>query len=137
MSGGARLGSAVLFVRDLNRSAGFYEEILELRVTDRSPTAVLLTGDGAQLILRAVGGNAPHPLGAVGVQYVVWNASSADDLHRAEQALTQRQAHRVTRTSDGVTAVEGRDPDEIAVMITHPGPDEHPMTSLPSRIYGW
>ena len=35
------------------------------------------------------------------------------------------------------TAVEGRDPDDIVVMITYPGPDEAPLHELPVRIYGW
>jgi len=34
------------------------------------------------------------------------------------------------------TAVEGRDPDDIVVMITYPGPDQAPLHELPVRIYG-
>ena len=35
------------------------------------------------------------------------------------------------------TAVEGRDPDDIVVMITYPGPDQAPLHELPVRICGW
>ena len=60
-----------------------------------------------------------------------------EDLDRCERALKERAAHRDTRGSGGVTAVEGRDPDDIVVMITYPGPDQAPLHELPLRIYGW
>jgi catechol-2,3-dioxygenase len=138
MAQGARLGSVVLFVQDLDRSLTFYTEVLALKVTDRSPTAALLTSDsGAQLILRAMGSNASHALGSVGVHYVIWTADGKEDLDRAERALRERSAHRQTRSSAGIEAVEGRDPDDLVVMITYPGPDQLPLHELPVRIYGW
>ena len=134
----ARLGSVVMFVAELDRSVSFYTEVLGLDVSDRDATAALLaSSNGTQLILRAMGGNAPHPLGSVGVQYVIWTAASADDLDRCEQALRQRQAYRTTRTLEDVAAIEGRDPDDIVVIITYPGPDKSPAHRLPLRIYGW
>ena len=84
-----------------------------------------------------MGAGATHPLGQVGVQYVIWTAADPDDLARAERALKDRSAHRDTRTSEHVSAVEGRDPDDIVVMITYPGPDVVPLHELPVRIYGW
>jgi catechol 2,3-dioxygenase-like lactoylglutathione lyase family enzyme len=138
MAHGARLGSVVMFVQDLDRSVSFYTDVLVLEVADRSPTAALLvSAERSQLILRAMGSNAPHPLGSVGVQYVIWTASGQEDLDRAEGVLRGRSAHRQTRNSDGVTAVEGRDPDDIVVMIVYPGPDQVPLHELPVRIYGW
>jgi catechol 2,3-dioxygenase-like lactoylglutathione lyase family enzyme len=138
MAQGARLGSVVIFVQDLDRSVTFYTEVLALKVSDRSPTAALLTSDsGAQLILRAMGSNAAHALGSVGVHYVIWTADGKEDLDRAERALRERSAHRQTRISAGIEAVEGRDPDDLVVMITYPGPDQLPLHELPVRIYGW
>jgi catechol-2,3-dioxygenase len=134
----ARVDSVVMFVHDLDRSVSFYTEVLALDVTDRSTTAALLTsGGGTQLILRAMGSNAAHPLGSVGLQYVVWTATGKEDLERCERALKQRSAYRDTRTSEQATAVEGRDPDDIVVMIAYPGPDQAPLHELPARIYGW
>ena len=137
MAQGARLGSVVMFVHDLNRSVEFYAEVLALEVTDRSPTAALLTSPAAGLILRAMGQTAPHPLGSVGVQYVVWTATGEEDLARCERALAGRGAHRGTRRDGGLTVVEGRDPDDIVLVITYPGPDQLPLRELPVRIYGW
>jgi catechol 2,3-dioxygenase-like lactoylglutathione lyase family enzyme len=138
MAHGARIDSVVIFVHDLGRSVSFYRDVLALEVADRSPTAALLISGGrTQLILRAMGRDALHPLGSVGVQYVIWTADGPDDLNRCERELKQRSAHLDTRTSEQVTVVEGRDPDDIVVMITYPGPDQAPLHELPVRIYGW
>jgi catechol 2,3-dioxygenase-like lactoylglutathione lyase family enzyme len=138
MAHGARLGSAVMFVHELDRSVSFYQDVLGLEIADRSSTAALLIGaHGSQLILRAMGANAAHALGSVGVQYVVWTAADADDLSRCEQALKARSAHAETRGREGAAVVEGRDPDGIPVIVTYPGPDQLPLHELPVRIYGW
>ncbi len=138
MSQGTKISSAVMFVQELDRSVSFYLEVLSLELVDRSPTAALLISQaGAQLILRSMGGNAPHALGGVGVQYVVWTADGADGLPRCEQALRERSAHVETRTCEGVSVVEGRDPDGTVVVVTYPGPDQLPLHKLPVRIYGW
>ena len=138
MAHGARLDSVVMFVHDLDRSVSFYSDVLNLHVADRSATAALLIGaKRSQLILRAMGRGAEHALGGVGVQYVIWTADDADDLARCEKMLKDRSAWRDTRTTEHVTAVEGRDPDDIVVMITYPGPDQAPLHELPVRIYGW
>src|SRR5215469_4485984 len=64
MADGVRLGSAVMFVQDLDRSVSFYTGVLGLEEADRSTTAALLvSAAGAQLILRAMGPGAGHPLG--------------------------------------------------------------------------
>ena len=138
MAHGARLGTVVVFVHDLDRSVEFYADILELGIADRSATAALLSNDtGTQLVLRAMGPGAEHALGAVGVQYVVWTAAGRDCLGRCEQKLRKRGAHRDTRSHEHVTVVEGRDPDDLLVAMTYPGPDEVPLHHLPPRISGW
>ena len=138
MANGARLDSVVMFVHELDRSVSFYVEVLGLQVADRSSTAaLLLSGHSSQLILRAMGTRAAHALGSVGVQYVIWTAAGKDDLARCEQALKARSAHTETRTCEEVTAVEGRDPDGLIVIVAYPGPDQVPLHELPVRIYGW
>jgi catechol 2,3-dioxygenase-like lactoylglutathione lyase family enzyme len=138
MARGVRIGSVVTFVRDLPASTAFYTDVLGLEVVDSSQTAALLaSAGGVQLILRAMGHDAAHPLGSVGVQYVVWTAADPDDLDRCERALKARAAHRETRQSGKVTVVEGRDPDDILLIVVYPGPDEYPLHEIPVRIYGW
>jgi catechol 2,3-dioxygenase-like lactoylglutathione lyase family enzyme len=138
MAHGSRLDSVVMFVQNLDRSVGFYREVLALEVADRSPTAaMLISGSGSQLILRAMGSGAVHALGGVGVQYVIWTAADEEDLDRCERVLKELSGHRETRSGGPVKAVEGRDPDDIVVMIVYPGPDQVPLHELPVRIYGW
>lgn len=138
MAQGTRLTSVVIFVHNLDRSVDFYADVLGLEVADRSTTAALLNNAaGAQLVLREMGSGASRPLGAVGVQYVVWSVAGQEDLDRCEQALRDRAAYRETRGQDGVTVVEGRDPDDLSMVVTYPGLDEIPLHELPSRIYGW
>lgn len=127
-----------MFVQDLDRSVRFYQDVLALEMSDHSPTAALLTsGSGSQLILRAMGSGAVHSLGGVGVQYVIWTAQDEQELDRCERTLKELSAHRDTRVSGPAKAVEGRDPDDIVVMIIYPGPDQAPLHELPVRIYGW
>jgi catechol-2,3-dioxygenase len=138
MAQGTRIGSAVMFVQQLDRSSSFYQDVLALRVADQSATAALLVSpEGSELILRAMGSTGAHPLGAVGVQYVIWTAANRDDLDRCERVLKERSAYRETRSSDGIVLVEGHDPDDTVVMIAYPGPEERPLQKLPTRIYGW
>lgn len=67
MTQDVRLGAAVIFVRDLDRSVEFYREVLGLDVADSSPTAALLVNaGGAELVLRAMGDAAQRALGGVG-----------------------------------------------------------------------
>lgn len=138
MAKGTRIGSVVIFVQQLDRSVRFYQDVLGLQVTDQSPTAALLVSpEGSELILRAMGSAGAHPLGAVGVQYVIWTAADRGDLDRCERALKERSAYRDTRGSDGIVLVEGHDPDDTVVMIAYPGPEERQLKRLPTRIYGW
>jgi catechol-2,3-dioxygenase len=138
MAEGVRLSAAVVFVRNLDRSVSFYRELLGLDVVDSSTTAALLaTPDGSQLVLRQFGNNAPHPLGAIGVQYLTWSTASKDDLDRRTEILRRNSAYRETRTDEDVTVVEGRDPDDVPVLIFYAAGNQRYMRKLPARIYAW
>ena len=142
MADNVRLSAAVVFVRNLDRSLKFYTEVLGLAVVDRSPTAVLLGdengGDGgAQLVLRAFGENATHPLGALGVQYLIWMTDSRDDLDRRAALLQQRSAYKETHSHGDSITIEGRDPDDLVVMIGYRPPGQPALHGLPARVYAW
>jgi catechol-2,3-dioxygenase len=138
MAEGVRLTAAVIFVRDLDKSVSFYRELLDLEVADSSTTAALLhSADGWQLVLRAFGENAPHSLGSIGVQYLSWSTATKADLDRRTDILRRRSAYRQTRTDRDITVVEGKDPDDLPVMIVYAGAGGQPMSQLPARIYAW
>jgi catechol 2,3-dioxygenase-like lactoylglutathione lyase family enzyme len=136
---GTRLSAAVMFVRNLDKSLSFYRELLGLDVADQSSTAALLvSADGWQLVLRAFGENAPHPLGTIGVQYLLWTTASKADLDACEAALRRLSAYRETHsTGQDVSMVEGRDPDDLVVMLVYAADGKPPLHELPARIYAW
>ncbi|NEB76366.1 VOC family protein [Streptomyces sp. SID14478] len=135
--GGMSLAAVALHVGDLPKSVTFYRALLGLRESDLgTPTAALLfNDDGFQLYLRAVGHRAPHPLGAIGVQCVVWSASDVHELRRCEEWLKAHRAYAQTMTSDDITWVEGRDPNHLPVMVTYPRPGLAVHHRILSRIY--
>jgi catechol-2,3-dioxygenase len=138
MAEGVRLSAAVVFVRNLDKSVRFYQELLGLDIVDRSTTAALLTtADGSELVLRQFGNNAPHPLGSIGVQYLTWSVASMDDLERRAEMLRRNSAYRETRTGEGTTVVEGRDPDDVPVLLFYAGEEQPLIRKLPARIYAW
>ena len=95
------LASAVMFVADLERSVVFYQELLGFETTARTEEAALLVSPvGYQLYLRSMGKRAQHPIGAIGIQYLVWTAESEDDLQRCERVL-KAQSPQVTSTVHG------------------------------------
>jgi catechol 2,3-dioxygenase-like lactoylglutathione lyase family enzyme len=138
MAEGIRLSAAIIFVRNLDTSVAFYRELLDLEVVDSSPTAALLgSAEGTQLVLRAFGDNAAHSLGSIGVQYVTWSTASRADLDHRAEVLRRRSAYRETRTDGDIAAIEGRDPDDLPVIIVYAGDGRPPMRKLPTRIYAW
>jgi catechol-2,3-dioxygenase len=138
MADGIRLSAAVVFVRNLDRSVSFYQELLGLTVADSSTTAALLVSeDDLRLVLRAAGENAPHALGSIGIQYLTWTVPTMQDLEDRAGILRRRSAYRETRADDGFTVVEGRDPDDLVVLLLHSDLPHSAMRTLPSRIYAW
>jgi hypothetical protein len=132
-----RLASAVMFVQELGRSVSFYRDLLAMDVRLRDDTAALLVGpDGFQLYLRSMGSGAHHPLGHVGIQYLIWTANGEDDLRRCERLLA-RSGRVTSQTVDGITVVEGRGPDDVPIVVTYPRPDQAPSHKIPPRIYEW
>jgi catechol-2,3-dioxygenase len=133
-----QLNAAVVFVSKLDRSVTFYTEVLGLPVVDRSSTAALLGEDGGpQLVLRAFGENAAHPLGSLGVQYLIWMTDSRDDLDHRMALLQQRSAYKETHTQGDTVTIEGRDPDDLVVMIGYRPPGRPALNALPARVYAW
>jgi catechol 2,3-dioxygenase-like lactoylglutathione lyase family enzyme len=127
-----------MFVRELERSVSFYRELLGLKVNVRDNAAALLVSpDGFELYLRSMGTGAHHPLGNVGIQYLVWTADDEQDLRRYEQQLRAQSGYVTRQTVDGVTVVEGRDPDGLPVLVSYPRPGDVPSHQIRRRIYGW
>ena len=133
-----QLSSAVMFVAELERSVVFYQELLGWDVTVHNESvALLVSPDGYQLYLRARGNRAQHPIGHIGVQYLIWTARDEEDLDRCEQILRKLSTQVNRQTIDGFTLLEGQGPDRVPVMVTYPGPAQAPRHEIVQRIYGW
>lgn len=133
-----RLSSAVMFVSELARSVAFYEELLGVKASLVTTSAALLHGAGTgQLYLRAQGDRTPHPVGALGIQYLIWTATDEHDLDRCEQILRKESTHVTRHTVDSFILVEGVGPDNVPILISFPGPDDVERTEIIPRIYGW
>lgn len=129
-----RLAAAVVFVSDLARSLGFYQPLLRYPITVEQADAALLTGpNGSQLYLRQPA-ERTTPRDGLGVQWVAWTAGDIHDLDRCADMLKQRGAYVGRDTTEGITSVEGRDPDGLAVIIVYPGAERTPRHMIHNRI---
>ncbi len=116
----------VMNVADLDRSLDFYRDVLGFTLLSREEelaSARAPGNDGAQiLVLRALGSS---PLGGarhVGLRAFILEVESADQLERIAGVLEDRRLLVSRRDHGEWTAVVGRDPDGVAVVVTwHPG----------------
>jgi catechol-2,3-dioxygenase len=132
-----QLSSAVIFVRDLDRSKEFYRQLLQLDVGLTTGEAVLLSaGEGDHLVLRELP-DAPGTSGVVGVQYLIWTATDREDLERCERVLETWDAHISTWRDHDITIVEGRDPDRTPILVTYPAGPGKEWTRLPTRVFSY
>lgn len=120
-----RLNHAVLYVRDAERSATFYAEVLGFRPVARFPGAVFLQAEGStndhDLGLFSVGEAAgPSTAGrqTVGLYHLAWEVDTLDDLDRMAGVLAGREA-LVGASDHGTTkALYARDPDGIEFEVS-------------------
>jgi catechol-2,3-dioxygenase len=121
----ASLNHAVLFVRDAERAAAFYGEVLGFRRVMEMPNAIFLQAEGStndhDLGLFGIGDAAAPSLAGrqtVGLYHLAWEVETLDDLERLMTRLTERGA-LVGATDHGTTkAVYGRDPDGLEFELS-------------------
>lgn len=123
-----RMNHAVLYVRDADRTASFYEEVLGFSRLDTGPElrgAVFLRAPGStndhDLGLFSIGSAAgPSAAGrsTVGLYHIAWEVDTLDELERLAGVLSRRGA--LTGASDhGTTkALYARDPDGLEFEVS-------------------
>ncbi|OBA51259.1 MULTISPECIES: VOC family protein [Nocardia] len=127
--------SYVMRVSDLDRSIRFYREVFECSQALREPdAALLLTPSGFQLYLCVSRHHGALPVGGIGVEQIVWSADSGAELHRIEGRLREHYKSTYTHTRNGITFVDGVDPDGIRMLITHPTPQQLPREVIDDRF---
>jgi catechol-2,3-dioxygenase len=138
-----RLNHAVLYVRDAERAAAFYQEAFGFEIVERVPgVAVFLRAAGTDnhpdLGLFTVGAQAPGPeRGRVGLYHLAWEVGSIHDLAAGRETLARLGA-LVGESDHGATkSLYGRDPDgnEFEIMWMVPrdqwGAHEHQAVTEP------
>jgi catechol-2,3-dioxygenase len=121
-----RLNHAVLFVRDVDRSAAFYRGVLGFRVKAEMPgKAVFLQAEGStndhDLGLFAVGdgaGASGAGRSTVGLYHLAWEVDTLAELARIRDALSGADA--LVGASDHATtkALYARDPDGLEFEVS-------------------
>jgi catechol-2,3-dioxygenase len=88
-----RLNHVVLYVRNAQRAADFYRDVLGFLTVVDSPNAVFLRANGSDnhhdLGLFSIGQQAPDPTRGerVGVYHMAWEVAELGDLASARQTL--------------------------------------------------
>lgn len=127
----SKLGHIVLRVRDLDRSARFYTEVLGLRKTGEIPGMMAFFStrnnpDSHDLGLMRLGPDAPGPDPTrVGLYHFAYQVESEEALAEAYRTL-QEAGVRIVGTGDhGVSkGIYIVDPDGIEIEITYEVPPE-------------
>lgn len=138
-----RLNHAVLYVRDVDRSAAFYGDVLGFRPTMTIPgRAVFLQAEGSRndhdLGLFALGdraGDSPAGRSTVGLYHLAWEVDTLGELERLQHRLAEAGA-LVGASDHGTTkALYARDPDGLEFEVSWLVPadrlpvEEGPMTA--------
>lgn len=130
-----RLNHAVLFVRDAQRSAAFYADVLGFRRVDMGgeaiPGAVFMQAPGStndhDLGLFSAGDNAaPSEAGrrTVGLYHLAWEVDTLDELERLSTALSKAGALVGATDHSTTKSLYGRDPDGLEFEIAWVVPAE-------------
>jgi len=133
----ATVASSMMAVSDLARSVNFYCDVFSCRVAlHEQDTALLLTPGPFQIYLHSKGPSRRARVGATGVQYLMWATDSREELLRISQRLFAYDVATFSYTENGVTFVEGCDPDGGRVIVAYPSPSQLPREVIAPRLRG-
>ena len=119
-----RLSHAVLYVRDIDRSVGFYESVLDFVPVHRFSNAAFLRAPGSDndhdLGLFAIGtaaGDSGAGRESVGLYHLAWEVDTLGDLAEIRDTLAARGA-LVGASDHGTTkSLYAKDPDGLEFEV--------------------
>ncbi len=120
-----RLNHAVLYVRDLARSTGFYRDVLGFHVVNSLPGAAFLQAPGSSndhdLGMFEIGSEADGSTAGrstVGLYHLAWEVDTLAELGRVQERLAAAGA-LVGASDHGTTkALYARDPDGLEFEVS-------------------
>jgi catechol-2,3-dioxygenase len=132
----------IVNVADLNRSIDFYREVLGFTLLSQKDQLAAVRAPGSErsqvIVLRAIGSSPAGGARHIGLRAFVLEVESAEQLERIASDLTSRRSLVSRRDHGEWTAVVGRDPDEVAFVVTfvHGGITEDSWRTLDDFLYG-
>jgi catechol-2,3-dioxygenase len=126
-----RLNHAVLYVRDVERSAAFYANALSFRTVMALPGAVFLQAPGSRndhdlglfhagrpVGRDAGGGPAAAERSTVGLYHLAWEVDTLDELDRIAGRLAELGALAGASDHSTTKAIYARDPDDLEFEVS-------------------
>lgn len=113
----SRLNHMVLYVRDAQRSARFYHDVMGFEIKTSRPTAAFLRANGSDnhhdLGLFGIGETAPGPTRGdrVGLYHGAWEVPTIQDLIKARDALSEAGALAGQSDHGASLSLYAHDPD--------------------------
>ncbi len=131
-------------VADLQRSIDFYREVLGFTLLSQEEQLAAVSAPGGDrpqvIVLRAFGNSIVGGAGHVGLRAFILEVESDDQLERIASDLDSRRLLISRRDHTEWTAVVGRDPDGVAVVVaSHAGEGkitEDSWKALDDFLYG-
>jgi catechol-2,3-dioxygenase len=120
-----RLNHAVLYVRDVERSVGFYADALGFRTVSTMPGAAFLQAPAStndhDLGLFEIGSGAAASTagrGSVGLYHLAWEVDTLDELERIARTLSELGALHGASDHSTTKALYAKDPDGIDFEVS-------------------
>lgn len=127
-----RLNHAVLFVRDVDRSASFYGEVLGFRRAMEMPGAVFMQAGGSSndhdlglFQLGDTAGGSEAGQSTVGLYHLAWEVDTLAELGSMQERLTAAGALVGASDHSTTKSLYGKDPDGLEFEIAWIVPAEH------------
>jgi catechol-2,3-dioxygenase len=111
----------VMNVAELNRSMDFYREVLGFALLSQKEQLAAMSAPGSGrsqvIVLREFGSSPVGGARHIGLRAFVLEVDSTDQLERIASDLDSRRLLVSRRDHNQWTAVVGRDPDQVAVVV--------------------